>query len=254
MMLLILGLSVMLFPFQEIEGLRTGYFVVQFKRRSLPAEYHFVKAKPKKWVKLESISPMAYQAIILSEDAHFFEHIGVDFHQLKNNLIQIFSKRKSYREKSTMTQQLGKKLFLDDEKDLISNIVEIPMAIYIDWRLPKKKVLESYLNAAEFGDQIYGITEASKFYFNKSPSALTSKEGAILATILAQPRDFSRFLKPGEFSSYTNRVILRTMKRMVQEGVMTSAQFESQMNQKYLWNKDDEQEIQVPEIVSEVSN
>ncbi len=244
----------MLFPFQEIEGLRTGYFVVQFKGRSLPAEYKFVRAKPKRWVKLESISPMAYQAIILSEDAHFFSHIGVDLHQFKNTVVQQFSKSDNYREKSTLTQQLAKKLFLGDEKNLMSRIVEIPMAIYMDWRLPKKKVLESYLNAAEFGDQIYGITDASKFYFNKSPSALTPKEGATLATLLTQPRDFSRFLKPGEFSTYTNQVILRTMKHMVQEGLMTQAQFESQMNQKYLWDKTDEEEIQIPEIVSEVSN
>lgn len=244
----------MLFPFQEIEGLRTGYFVVQFRGRSLPAEYKFVKSRPKKWVKLESISPMAYQAVILSEDAHFFNHIGVDFHQLKNTVVQQFSKSEKYREKSTMTQQLGKNLFLGDDKNFITSVIEIPMAIYIDWRLPKKKVLESYLNAAEFGDQIYGITDASKFYFNKSPSALTPKEGAMLAAILAQPRDFSRFLKPGEFSTYTNQLVLRTMKHMVQEGLMTQAQFESQMNQKYLWDKTDEEEIQIPEIASEVSN
>lgn len=253
-MLLLLGLAVMLFPFQEVEGLRTGYFVVQFKGRSLPPEYKFSKSRPKKWVKLESISPVAYQAIIVSEDVHFFNHIGIDFHQLKNTMIQVFSKNLKFREKSTVTQQLGKKLFLGDEKNLIKNAVEIPMALYMDWRLPKKKVLESYLNAAEFGDQIYGISDAAKFYFNKSPSALTSKEGAILAAILAQPKDFSRFLKVGEFTTYTNQVVLRTMKRMVQEGFMTETQFESQMGQKYLWDKADEDEIQIPEMVSEVSN
>lgn len=247
-MLLLLGIGVMIFPFQEVEQLRTGYFVVHLRGKDLPPDYEFVKGKPKKWVKLDSVSPSVYRAILVSEDSAFYQHHGVDLFQFQKALEDWMFKKKKLRGASTITQQLAKNIFLTRDQNIVRKMVEIPLALYIDWRIPKKKILESYLNAIEYGDQIYGISDASRFYFNKTPSSLNLREGAFLAMLLPNPKKYSRSFQQGELTRYAGKIVLRIMKRMVVSGFISEAQFEAQMGQRYMWEKSDEDEIEIPEL------
>lgn len=248
--LLTLGLSVMLFPFQEIEELRTGYFIVHPKGKNLPAEYEIVKSRPKKWVKLESISPAAYRAIMLSEDFRFYKHYGIDFLQIKHSLI---GSKKLGRARS-LSQQLANSLFINNDKTFFRKIMEVPMAIYLDWRLPKKKILEAYLNSIKFGDQVYGIADASRVYYDKLPSTLSMREGANLAILLSDPEHSSLLFQQENLSIYTDKLVFRIMKRMVQAGFITEGQFESQTGKTYAWEDQDEDEFEWPSLAREVSN
>jgi len=251
---LFLVLSMILFPFREVEQLRTGYFIVHLNKKNTPPDYEFVSKKPQKWVKLGGISSMAYRAIIVSEDSAFYSHFGVDWFQLQNAIEDWLFKNKKLRGASTITQQLAKNLFLTRDKSFLRKLIEIPLAVYIDWRLPKNKILEAYLNAIEYGDQIYGIADASRIYFGKTPSSLTLREGAFLAMLLPNPKKYSRSYRQGELTQYANKIILRIMKRMVSTGNISKEQFETQMGQRYLWEKSDDDEIDIPDDEEEVSN
>lgn len=244
----------MLFPFQEVEDLRAGYFIVHLKDKNEPPEYEFVSTKPKKWVKLENISSSAYRAIIVSEDSAFYQHYGVDWFQLQKAIEDWMFKKKKLRGASTITQQLAKNVFLTRDKNVLRKLMEIPLAIYIDWRLPKKKILESYLNAIEYGDQIYGIADASRIYFGKAPASLSLREGAFLAMLLPNPKKYSRSFRQGELTRYANKIVFRIMKRMVAAGFVTESQFEAQMGQRYLWEKSDDDDFDLPDSEEQVSN
>ena len=143
------------------------------------------------WVPLSKISPYLIKAVLIAEDDKFWKHEGFDYEAIQKAIEKDLKAKKFKSGGSTITQQLARNLYLSSEKSLIRKISEA----FITWRmekvLPKKRILELYLNVAERGEGIFGVEAASKRYYGESSSELTPEEAARLAAILPNPRRYS---------------------------------------------------------------
>jgi monofunctional biosynthetic peptidoglycan transglycosylase len=145
------------------------------------------------YVPLARISPRLVAAVVISEDALFCRHHGVDWGAL-NEVINEADEDGPSRGASTITMQTAKNLFLWPQRSAIRKGLEIPLALVLDRAWGKRRVLEVYLNIAEWGDGVFGAEAAARHYFHKSAADLTQREASLLATALPNPilRDASR--------------------------------------------------------------
>ena len=139
---------------------------------------------------LGSIPKHLQWAVLVSEDAGFYVHQGVDFKEI-DAAVRDNMKKKKFRGGSTITQQLAKNLFLKREKTMIRKLREAILAVEIDATLSKRRQLEIYLNIIEWGPGIFGVSEASWYYFGKTPAELTPLESAYLASIIPGPYKYN---------------------------------------------------------------
>lgn len=157
---------------------------------------------------LESISPYLKNAVLTNEDPSFFRHKGFISDAFKQSIIQNLKTKKFARGASTISMQLVKNVFLTREKTLSRKLEEI-LLVYIleNTRITSKsRMLEVYFNVIEWGPNIYGIGEASMFYFQKHPSQLTLNESLFLAGIVPRPKAFMwNFTPEGELKSHVSR-------------------------------------------------
>jgi Transglycosylase len=147
--------------------------------------------------KLESIHPTLLDVITYSEDPNFFDHPGIDTFFIGYAIVTNIATKKLKRGGSTITMQLARNLFLNHDKNLVRKLEEVIIALLLEniYKIPKKRLLEIYLNIIEFGPNIYGINEAARFYFNKQASKLTLIEIIILTYIIPRPIHFHDALK-----------------------------------------------------------
>jgi monofunctional biosynthetic peptidoglycan transglycosylase len=138
------------------------------------------------WVPLGRIAIWLREAVVNSEDARFYEHPGVDVVELRAALAQAAEGNRA-RGASTLTQQLAKNLWLGEERSLLRKLKEIVLARRLE-ALGKERVLELYLNVAEWGDGIYGADAAARVWFHKPAAELLPEEAAVLAAMLPAPR------------------------------------------------------------------
>lgn len=136
------------------------------------------------WVPLSRISPHLIRAVIASEDQRFCSHAGVDWGEL-NAVLQ--DEDGPSRGASTLTMQTAKNLFLWPGRSYLRKGMELPMALAIDLAWPKRRVIEVYLNIAEWGDGVFGAEAAAQRHFGKPASRLTPAEAARLAGALPNP-------------------------------------------------------------------
>jgi monofunctional biosynthetic peptidoglycan transglycosylase len=142
------------------------------------------------YVKLRDISLFARYAVIVSEDGAFYTHKGIDWFELRESFERNWERGGFARGGSTITQQLAKNVYLSSEKSLLRKAREALIAIQIESLLSKDEILEKYLNVVEFGPKLFGIKNASRKYFSKSPFELTVAEGAFLAFLLPNPKHY----------------------------------------------------------------
>ncbi len=150
------------------------------------------------WKPLQAISPRLVEAVITAEDDTFFEHDGVRPEQIRRAFWDNLEAGRYKRGGSTITQQLAKNAFLSREKSLTRKVKEFFLARRIEKVLPKKRILELYLNLVEWGPNVYGAETAARYYFNKPAQALNLAEGALLAGMLPNPRFYNPFKRPGK--------------------------------------------------------
>jgi monofunctional biosynthetic peptidoglycan transglycosylase len=139
-----------------------------------------------KWVALPAISPWMPLAVIASEDQRFPDHHGVDFAAIRKAVSE-HKKGQGLRGASTITQQTAKNLFLWNSRSFVRKGLEAGLAIAIDALWPKYRILEVYLNIAEFGRGIYGVEAASQRHFGIPASQLSRTQAARLAAVLPNP-------------------------------------------------------------------
>jgi monofunctional biosynthetic peptidoglycan transglycosylase len=144
------------------------------------------------WVPLERISPTLQYAVIVAEDAGFYGHRGVDWREMWEAIRQNLHRRRLYRGASTITQQLAKNLYLDSHKTLWRKLQETVLAVRMERALAKSRILEIYLNVAEWGHGVYGAEAAARRYFGKSAADLTLEESSWLAAILPSPLRYGK--------------------------------------------------------------
>ena len=124
------------------------------------------------WAPLGAISPGLVLCVVRSEDAKFFQHAGFDWDQVQDSFETNLEEGKYKRGGSTITMQLARNLFLWRGKSLPRKALEVYLTWRLEQTLTKRRILELYLNAVEWGPGIYGIGEASRYYFGKPPASL----------------------------------------------------------------------------------
>ncbi len=141
-------------------------------------EYHWVSAK--------AISPNIGLAVIAAEDQRFFQHSGFDLHAIQSS-IDVYMDGGKLRGASTLSQQVAKNLFLIPSKSFIRKGLEVWFTVLIEVLWSKDRILEVYLNIAEFGDHLFGVEAASQNYFGNSAKQLSRPQAALLAGTLPNP-------------------------------------------------------------------
>ena len=165
------------------------------------------------WTPLARLSPALAASVIASEDGQFCRHRGVDWGALREVLSDM-DEGGPARGASTIPMQTAKNLFLWPGRSALRKGLEIPFAMALDLIWGKKRVIEVYLNIAEWGDGIFGAEAASRHYFHKSAASLSPREAALLVSALPNPfrRDPTR---PGGMQ---NRIVSVIMRRAAREG------------------------------------
>jgi monofunctional glycosyltransferase len=155
------------------------------------------RAAPRQWmwVPLSRISPHLRRAVVAAEDASFFNHEGFDWEGMKEAAKYNLEAGEFKRGGSTITQQLAKNLYLSSERSLFRKAREALITRSLEQHLTKKRILELYLNVAEWGQGIYGAEAAARHHFGKPSSDLTADEAAWLAAMLPSPRRYDPLRK-----------------------------------------------------------
>ena len=139
-----------------------------------------------RWVDLEQISPQAALAVIASEDQQFPFHTGFDFKSIRE-AVRHNALSRHKRGASTISQQVAKNLFLWSGRSFVRKGLEAGFTLLIEWCWPKERILEVYLNIAEFGPGIYGVQAAAQRYYHKDARRLNRADSALLAAVLPNP-------------------------------------------------------------------
>ena len=199
------------------------------------------------WMPIEQISPHLQRAVLAGEDSRFFEHNGFDWEAIQKAWDEAVREgEKEAREEceadaktklekkdcapseedwipplpsfkrgaSTVTQQLSKNLYLSEDRNFLRKGREAIYTYFLERNLPKRRILELYLNVIEWGDGIYGAEAASRNYFNKSASNLTREEAAFLSAMIPSPLNVFNPAKNRKRVVRRQRVILRYMNSM----------------------------------------
>lgn len=168
----------------------------------------------RRWVPYSRISPHLKRAVLVAEDAAFWEHEGVDYVQLRDAIQASWEQGRAVRGASTITQQLAKNLYLSPARDPIRGPIrklkELIIARRMEAALTKARIFEIYLNSIEWGDGIWGAEAAARHYFGIPASALTPSQAALLAGAIINPRVLNP-AKPNARLLRRQRIVLSRM-------------------------------------------
>ncbi len=171
-----------------------------------------VKSIDYQWVSSENISSYAKLAVIAGEDQLFFSHYGFDVTSILAS-IKHFQRGDQLRGASTISQQTAKNLFLIPSKSFIRKGLEVWFTVLLELFWDKARILEVYLNIAEFGDHLFGIEAASQHYYGISAKQLTPAQSAMLAATLPNPIQF-KATQPSNYLIRRQQWILRQMRQL----------------------------------------
>lgn len=176
-----------------------------------------------RWTPLERIPAAMKWAVVVAEDARFYQHSGFDLQALRQALEYDLRQKRLARGASTITQQLAKNLYLSREKTLNRKLKEFYLAYRLEQELSKERILELYLNLIEVGPLVHGVGEGARFYFGKPASALTPAECAFLAAMLPGPR---LAYNPYRNLAKVERRADKILRFMRQRGVLSEVDFQ----------------------------
>lgn len=187
---------------------------------------------------IASISPHILHAVLTTEDAGFFKHRGFIPSQFQSALSRNLIQGGFRLGASTITMQTVKNVLLSQEKTLSRKLQELFLTWYLETYLSKERIMEIYLNAIEFGPEIYGVGAASRHYFGKRPEAITPLEAAFFASLLPSPK--RRYLQycEGELSPAWDRYVRRILKRMMEKGFVSESEWNDAASQRIVFNRD----------------
>jgi monofunctional biosynthetic peptidoglycan transglycosylase len=187
----IILLQILILPYGDVKQLKTRNpgetaFMREYAARVKKENRQF--RKKQNWISFKSIPKDAVDAVVVSEDGTFWWHDGFDWFEFKESIERNFEEGRAVRGASTITQQLVKNLYLSSSKNPLRKLKEWILTWYMEQQLSKSRILEIYFNVIEWGDGVYGIEAASRYYFDKSASELTRDECTRLAAIIPSPR------------------------------------------------------------------
>ena len=199
---------------QKQNPLKTSF--MQYRQREWEKQGKHIKIT-QTWVTLSHISPYLIKAVLIGEDDKFWRHEGFDFEAMQKALEKDIKKKKFKFGGSTVSQQLAKNLYLTPSKNPLRKIKEAILTWRLEKTLSKKRILELYLNVAEWAEGIFGIEAAARHYYGKSASALTPEEATRLASVLPNPIKYT----PLGTSTYVENRSRLIYNIMVKRGIVS---------------------------------
>ncbi len=182
--------------------------------------YEVYGEEKRTWVPLKAIPEYLKQAVIVAEDANFYSHPGVDLKGIVRAILEDLKIGKPVYGGSTIPQQLIRSTFLSTEKTVQRKTREVILALELNRRYPKDQILEWYLNQIPFGQNAYGVEEASQTYFKKSVSEISLAEATILASLIKAPYRLSPYKEEGKKELLARKDYI--LDRMVAKGYLDS--------------------------------
>jgi monofunctional biosynthetic peptidoglycan transglycosylase len=177
-----------------------------------------------RWIAYRRISPALTRAVLVAEDAAFWQHEGVDYYELQKSIELDWARGQLTRGASTITQQLAKNLYLSPSRNPLRKFRELIIARRLEAELSKQRILEIYLNVIEWGDGIYGAEAAAQAYFHESASSLDASRAALLAGAIINPRLLNP-AKPSPRLLRRQQMILRRMGAIASPGVRATSRY-----------------------------
>ena len=205
-------------------------FIYTAYENGVPVRTFPIGPSCKHFTPLDSISPILRMSVMQSEDGAFFYHRGFLPDALREALIYDLQVKRFARGGSTITMQLVKNVFLNRNKNFARKLEEalIVWLIENERLTSKERMYEVYLNIVEWGPLVYGIQEASAYYFKKRPSQLTTEESIFLASIIPKPKHFrSSFAEGGQLKENMEGYYKLIAKRLAQQGVISEIEADS---------------------------
>jgi len=187
---------------------------------------HYFDRKFRIWAPIASIPDSVIQAVVTAEDDTFFGHQGINYKAVWEALRHDVQKKRFARGGSTITQQMIKNVLLSKEKTLTRKVREFVLARKAEEVLTKRQILEIYLNEVEWGDNIYGIEAAGRYYFDKHATELTKAEAALLAGMLPSPRYYNPYKRMDKARKRQEQVLFN----MFQAKLMTQDEYGQAMD------------------------
>ncbi len=221
------ALDIALLPFGTLLSFRTEHpDRTAFQRGDLERQEEAGIKRPrirKTWTPYSRIPKVLVRAVLVSEDAMFWQHSGFDTFEIKQSITEAMTEGRDLRGASTITQQLVKNLFLSSSRDPFRKLHESILTIVAEQALGKRRILELYLNEIEWGPGVYGAAAAARYHFDVPLDSLTPWQAAFLASIIPSPTRYS----PDGITPYLGQRIARTIRRIgieeVQEDSLTAA-------------------------------
>jgi hypothetical protein len=180
-----------------------------------------------RYVYVDDMSPWIVRAILTAEDGDFFFYPGVNPVTLIDAIEINLRAGKILYGASTISMQLAKMLFLDQQRTFARKLQEVFLVYLMEHRVPvaKERILELYLNLAEFGPGVFGVHDAANYYFDKHPRDLTAGEATWLASILPAPKIYHRYFTPGPLSDEWIPQLIKLYNIMLERGRMTADEY-----------------------------
>lgn len=214
-------------PQSDFNLLKTSAFKMRVKAATRPK---YIGPREEAWVRYRDMPKELLQVFISSEDGKFFQHSGFDVRGIRAGIIANLKANDLVRGGSTISQQVVKNLFLNHEKSFGRKFQEAFLTWQMEKHLPKQRILELYINLAHWGPDIYGIKEAARFYFNKSPKNMTLREALLLAAILPNPIIFGKQYVDSKLSDSRVLKMSNNLTALKQLGVVDSTQYELELS------------------------
>lgn len=206
MLIVVVSSWMTVLPFRWIDPPTTA-FMLQDKSGRVPVLHEWLD-----WINLRGAAPIA---VVASEDQKFAHHYGFDLKSIRDSMDD-YDDGASLRGASTISQQVAKNLYLWPGKSFLRKGIEAYLTVLVEASWSKRRILEIYLNIAEFGPGIYGVAAASDFYFGKAPADLTDADAALLAAVLPNPKQ-RRVDQPSPYVRERQRWIMQQMRRLQRE-------------------------------------
>jgi len=168
----------------------------------------------KNYTRIDEVSKKFLNLIVIAEDSTFYSHNGFDWQEIQNSFEANLRAFSYLRGGSTITQQLVKNVFLSPTKSIQRKIIEGFLAAKVEKTYTKKVILERYVNVIEFGKNIYGIKQAARHYFNKSPSQLNVLESAFLVYLVPSPKKYSKVFYNKQLTPYSRKRIKTLVRKL----------------------------------------
>lgn len=146
----------------------------------------------RQWIDVDGVSPALLRSVVVAEDARFLDHHGVDLDAVRRAIdYNARYKGRRLRGAGTITMQCARNVFLWPGRSWVRKALEVWFAQLLELMWGKRRILEVYLNVAEWGDGVYGVEAAARTYFGVPASSLDARQSALLAAVLPDPRRWS---------------------------------------------------------------